>query len=110
MGTESQLQPPPAPRVPSAFSARRYLTEPPGGAVLMLTASRTAVRPKLMAVTWVPLPTGSRWTKTTRPRAFTAGTSTCSPSLIRYSARTRSICFSCQANDPGLLSCSGRGP
>src|SRR5258705_6384330 len=100
----------PGPSLPRVFSARRSLTAAPGGAVSSVTASPTAVRPKLTAVTWVPAPPGSRWTMTTRPRALTAGSATCSLSLMRYCARTRSILRSSEANESGRLSCSGSAP
>jgi hypothetical protein len=38
------------------------LTSLPGGAALMVIVSWKAARPKLMAVTCVPFPAGSRWT------------------------------------------------
>src|SRR5215831_19099843 len=101
---------PPGPSVPSVFSARRSVSAPPGRAVLSVTASWTTARPKLTAVTWVPASPGSRWTMTTRPRACTAGSSTCSLSLMRYCARTRSIVRSSEAKESGRLSCSGSGP
>src|SRR5262249_43816211 len=64
--------------LPNAFSASRSVTVPPAGAALMVTASRTAPRLKLSAVTWTPPSAGRRCTITTKPRPRTGGSSTCS--------------------------------
>src|SRR5262245_17654386 len=101
----------PAPStLPVTFSSTMSATSTPARASLMVMASRTGVRAKLMAVTWIPLASGSRCTMTTRPRAFTFGTSICSLSLMRYVERARSIFFSSQANEPGCSICSARVP
>src|SRR5262249_3976730 len=75
----------PAPStLPVTFSSTMSTTSTPARASLMVTVSPTGVRAKLRAVTWIPLASGSRCTKTTSPRAFTVGTSICSLSLMRY--------------------------
>src|SRR5262249_26960754 len=101
----------PAPStLPVIFSSTMSPTSAPARALLMTTVSRTGERAKLRAVTWTPLASGSRWTMTTRPRAFTVGTSICSLSLMRYAERAFSIFFSSQENEPGRSNCSASVP